>query len=127
MKEGTSHSDVIAAEERLAAAHLTMDIAAFDELFHPDYVILQPGGDVETKADVLASYASGSRHWEIAEVDQMDVRLYGDSAVVIGRWRGKGTNGDVHFDYTARFSSVWLRNSAGQWQNVFSQSTEIRE
>lgn len=125
MSEDQDHAAVIAAEHRLAAAHVTMDLAVFDELFHPDYVILQPGGRVETKVDVLRSYASGSRHWEIATVDQMDVRLYGETALVIGRWRGKGTNGDVHFDYSARFSSVWLRNAAGQWQNVVSQSTEI--
>lgn len=120
-----NRAEVIAAEEHLAAAHLTMDLGAFERLFHPDYVILQPGGRVETKADVLASYASGTRHWQIAQVDQMDVRLYGDTAVVIGRWRGKGVNGEEHFDYRARFSSVWLRNSTGDWQNVVSQSTDI--
>lgn len=127
MNDKKYQAEVISAEQRLAAAHLTLELDEFNELFHQDYVILQPGGRVETKAEVLASYASGERYWEIAEVDQMEVRLYGDTAVVIGRWRGRGVNGDERFDYSARFSSIWLRNEDGQWQNVVSQSTEIGE
>ena len=118
-------AEVIAAEHALSAAHLTMDLDAFEQLFHADYVILQPGGRVETKSDVLASLRSGTRHWQIAAVDELDVRLYGDTAIVIGRWRGKGTNGDNRFDYSARFSSVWLCGADGLWQNIVSQSTDI--
>ena len=127
MSQTTDTGAVAAAEQQLAAAHLAMDITIFEQLLHPDYTIVQPGGHIETKADVLTSYRTGIRHWTVADVSELDVRLYGDTAVVIGRWRGKGTNGDAQFDYCACFSSVWLRNSTGRWQNLTYQSAELEE
>ncbi|MEZ4623004.1 MAG: nuclear transport factor 2 family protein [Caldilineaceae bacterium] len=115
---------VIAAEQALAAAHLTLDVASIDRLLHPDYIIVQPGGTMEDKAQTLASFATGDRHWELAESDEMTVHLHGDTAVVTGRWRGRGRNGDVHFDYQARFLSTWIRE-AGTWRNLAYMATEI--
>lgn len=115
---------IIAAERELAAAHLTLDLAVLDRLFHRDYVIVQPDGTTETKVEALASFAAGERHWDAAEVDQLDVRRYGDTAVVIGRWRACGHNRQLPFDYAARFLSIWI-NEDGRWQNVAYQSTEI--
>ena len=74
------------AEEQLADAHVRMDVDLIEGLLHPDYVVIQPGGIVETKQQVLDSYRSGTRHWEFARSDQMDVRRYGEMAVVVGRW-----------------------------------------
>jgi hypothetical protein len=50
---------VLAAEQQLASAHATHDLRRIATLLHDDYRILQPNGTVETKADVLASYADG--------------------------------------------------------------------
>jgi ketosteroid isomerase-like protein len=115
---------VIQAEQELAEAHRNLNLAVFERLLHPDYALIQPGGRIEGKAETIASLQTGGRHWEIARSDQLDVRLYGDTAVVIGRWRGKGRNGDQSFDYTARFLSVWVREH-GRWRNVTAQSTEL--
>ena len=115
---------IIQAEERLAEASLHLDLAVFEELLHPDYVIVQPGGLVEGKVETLASLASDRRHWQVARSDEMDVRVYGDTAVVIGRWTGKGQNGEQPFDYQARFLSVWVKDGL-VWRNVAFQSTPI--
>jgi len=115
---------VRAAEEQLARAHVRMDIDLMEDLLHPDYVIIQPGGVVESKGQVLDSYRSGRRHWEFARSDQMDIRVYGETAIVVGRWQAKGRNGNLDFDYAARFLSVWVRQGE-HWLNLTSQSTEI--
>jgi ketosteroid isomerase-like protein len=115
---------VRSAEEQLAEAHMRLDIGLIDNLLHPDYIIVQPGGRVERKEQVLESYRSGARHWDLAASDEMDVRIYTDTAIVVGRWRAKGRNGDFHFNYSARFLSVWIREN-GHWLNLTSQSTEI--
>lgn len=117
---------VAGAERRLAAAHLSLDLATIDGLLHPGYVIVQPGGRIETKADVLASYRAGGRHWDTAEVDQLDVRLHGDTAIVTGRWRASGENEGEPFNYAARFLSVWLKVN-GRWRNIAYQATELDE
>ncbi len=112
------------AERQLATAHLTLDLETIDRLLHPDYLILQPDGRFETKADVLASYGSGERHWDTAEVDQLKVRLYGSAAIVTGRWQATGLNSGNPFDYGAHFISTWLYED-GRWQNIAYQSSEI--
>lgn len=124
-----SRSDITSvelAEHALARAHLDLPagIDAIDALLHPDYVIIQPGGVVETKADVLASYRTGTRHWESAQVDQLRSTQYGETIIVIGRWRASGHNGATWFDYQARFVSVWIK-TGDRWQNITYQSTEI--
>ncbi len=78
---------VFQAEERLARAHETMDLAIIAELLHPNYVMLQPNGQVENRQDILDSYRSGKRHWDMARVGDMTVRLAGETATVTGRWR----------------------------------------
>ena len=115
---------IIEAEEHLAAASLNLDLSVFEQLLHPDYVIVQPGGNVENKAETMASLASDTRHWQVARSDEMEVRVYGDTTVVTGRWTGKGQNGDEPFDYQARFLSVWVKENR-QWCNVAFQSTPI--
>lgn len=117
---------VTEAEQRLAAAHLTLDLAAIADLLHDDYVIVQPGGRLETKQDVLSSYASGERHWQEAEVTQLDVKIYGEMARVVGIWRAVGTNAGNPFDYQARFISIWVKQ-AGAWKNLSYASAERAE
>lgn len=117
---------IVQAEHQLAEAHLQLDLKTIEGLLHPDYVIVQPGGRVETKAEVLASYKTDTRHWDSAQVDQLDIRLHDNSAIVIGRWRALGQHGPERFDYMARFLSVWVKQD-GHWQNVSYQSTEIEE
>jgi len=52
------------------------------------------------------------------------VRVYGDVAVVVGRWRARGTNAGRAFDYAARYGAVWVRHE-GEWRMVSDQSTPI--
>jgi hypothetical protein len=115
---------VIDSEERLAAAHLSLDLAEIEALLHDDYVIVQPGGALETRSDVLASYRSGARAWSKADVDQLDVRIYGECARVVGRWTAAGVNNGAAFDYQARFVSIWVRQH-NTWWNLSYASAEI--
>jgi ketosteroid isomerase-like protein len=117
---------ILAAEEALAAAHLTLDLATIDRLLHPAYIIVQPGGIIEDKAQTLASFTTGDRYWDLAQSDEMTVRLFGDTAIVTGRWRGRGQNGAEKFDYQARFLSTWLRED-GTWRNIAYMATEISD
>lgn len=124
MRELGFEEQVLRSEEALADAHLKLDLEAFERLLHPEYVIVQPGGVIEGKEETMASLRAGGRFWEIAQSDDMVVRLYGNVAVVTGRWRGKGVNNGEPFDYSARFLSVWIRE-AGVWRNLAAQSTTI--
>ncbi|CAN5705549.1 hypothetical protein BH10CHL1_BH10CHL1_16910 [soil metagenome] len=115
---------ILQAEQAWTAAFLQLDIAAIEQLMADDYTILQPGGVVLGKVETLASLRSEQRHWASAVSDDQHVRVYGDTAVVIGCWTAKGVNHGATFDYQARYTAVWVKR-AGRWQMVADQSTEI--
>lgn len=115
---------VAQAERTLAEAYLGLDLAVFDRLLHQDYVIVGPGGVPRNKAETLAAFRDGTRHWDKTSVDQLDIRLFDATAVVTGRWSASGRNGAAPFDCQARFLSVWVKED-GRWQNVAYQSTDI--
>ena len=122
--EQTLIEEVLQAEQAWVEAHRHLDLIAIDRLMGEDYTIIRPDGSVVGKAEALASYALGTREWESAESDQYQVRLYGETAVLIGRWRAKGVNAGQSFDYTARFTAVYVKQD-GRWQLVADQSTPI--
>jgi ketosteroid isomerase-like protein len=115
---------VLVAEREWLLAHLHLDIPALERLMDPDYLQIAPGGDTVNREQVLASFRSGERHWNEAHSDEHHVRVYGNTAVVVGRWRARGENAGRSFDYQARFVSVWVRRDR-EWRMVSVQSTPI--
>jgi ketosteroid isomerase-like protein len=116
---------VLQTEREWVEAHLRLDLTAIARIMADEYVIIGQNGTVITREQALASYRNDRRRWEYARSDELDVRLYGDTAVVIGRWTAKGENNGNPFDYSARFMSVYVRRS-GRWQMAAEQSTPIR-
>ena len=116
--------EVMEAEKDWTQAHLDTDVMALDRLMHRDYTIIKPDGSVWGKEKALASYVPGKRDWiEAGSSDHM-VRIYGDTAIVIGVWKAKGVNNGEAFDYRARYTSFWVKED-NRVQMVSDQSTEI--
>jgi len=95
--------EVLGAERDWLSAHLRLDVTALDRLMAPDYVQIDDSGGLVDKEEVLASFRSGGRNWTEAHSDDHRVRVYGEVAVVVGRWRARGTNTGKAFDYVARY------------------------
>jgi ketosteroid isomerase-like protein len=115
---------VLLAEREWLLAHLQLDVPALDLLMDPDYLQIDSRGGAVGKEQVLASFRSGERHWTEAQSDELFVRVYGNTAVVVGRWQARGVNAGRSFDYQARYVSVWVRRD-GEWRMVSDQSTPI--
>ena len=115
---------VLVAEREWLLAHLHLDIPALERLMDSDYLQIDAGGAALDKEQTLASFRSGERHWDEAHSDEHHVRVYGNTAVVVGRWRARGENATRPFDYQARYVSVWVLR-AGEWRMVSDQSTPI--
>lgn len=123
--EATSSVEkVLRAEREWLLAHLRLDVEALDRLMAPEYVQIDSRGRAVSKKQVLESFRSGGRGWDEAHSDEHDVRVYGNTAVVIGRWRARGINAGQPFDYAARYVSVWVKSDR-EWRMVSDQSTPI--
>ena len=116
--------EVLAAEEEWTQAHLIIDPRVIDKLMHPDYIIIKQDGSVWDKETALASYVPGKREWFMAGSSEHIVRVYGDTAIVIGLWKARGVNNGEPFDYSARYTSYWVKEN-NILRIVSDQSTEI--
>ena len=116
--------DVIKAEKDWASAHRILDLSQISKLMHPDYTIITPEGQILGKEDALKGYSDDDRHWEYVDSGDYNIRVYGFAAIVIGVWRARGVNNGVSFDYTARYTSMWVKDE-DELRIVSDQSTLI--
>lgn len=126
MDEAQAIQEVIATERRWVQAHRQLDIETLAEILADDYSQIRADGSVIGKAHALASYASRTRHWNYANSDQYQIRVYDNIAILIGRWVGRGENNQEAFDYSARFMAFYIKTDSG-WKLTADQSTPLKE
>lgn len=106
-------AEVLEVERRWVQAHLDLDLETLERILDDQYAQLQPGGQIVGKRDLLASYSSGRRRWEVAHSEPIRVVILGETTLLYGRWRGKGINHGEPFDYETVFLAVYRRRSDG--------------
>ncbi len=115
---------VLLAKREWLLAHPRLDVQALDRLMAPEYLQIGDRGRAVGKEQVLESFRSGRRGWEEARSDEHEVRIYGNTAVVVGRWQARGTNAGQIFDYSSRYVAVWVKLD-GEWRMVSDHATRI--
>jgi len=63
--------------------------------------------------------------WTSLKNISLKIRLYGDTAIVTGIFRGKGTASWGAVDDNYRFTDTWVKMPKGNWQCVATQLTTI--
>jgi uncharacterized protein (TIGR02246 family) len=114
-----------ALEEKWNSAQVKGDLAAMESLLADTFVYTTIDGALRNKAEMIAEIKSGKLKIQSAKVDDMKVTVYGDAAVITGRWQGKGIEEGKPFDETERWTDTWVRIK-GQWRCVASQSTPLK-
>lgn len=69
--------------ERLRAL-ATSNVSTLDQIVGDDLVYISPAGKVQTKAEIVNDLKSGTLKVSSIEPGDMNVRVYGNTAVVIG-------------------------------------------
>lgn len=114
-----------AIEAKWDAANRKGDTVTLDSIFADGFISTSPEGEVRTKAEVLARVKSGSIKFESSNADDLRIAVYGDAAVVNGRWKGKFTEKGKTVDATERFTDFFIRQK-GQWRCVASQASTLK-
>lgn len=112
-------------EQRLIKAWLDGDRETVEALLSDDWTVIDPGGRVLTKSQVIEEgFESGVRKLESGTIDEVQVRLLGDVAVVTGRTQATGSYEGTSVSVKLRFTDVCVKRDNG-WQVVASQATLI--
>ena len=82
-------------------------------------------GKVSGKAEILADIKSTK--WTSAEYTDVKVRVFGDTAIAFGGFKGKGTDGSGKpLDEYFRWTDTWVKMSNGKWQCVATTATPVK-
>lgn len=108
----------------VAAALTRNDAAALDRVYADSYTLVNESGELTTKAPRLAAIKSGELKYESVGFDEVDVRLYGDTAVTTYRVTSKGQLKGEAFGGQFRATSTYVK-MRGRWQLVAAQVTRI--
>lgn len=116
--EGT----ILVLENAWNRAEMNKDGQALNELLANSLVYVDYDGSLMSKDQFVAS-AKNSPVQSLQLVnDNVQVHMYGDSAVVSGVYHEKGVEKGRNYTRNGRFVDTWVKVS-GTWQCVASQST----
>lgn len=107
-------------------AIIRKDAAAIAANMSEDFRQISARGDVAGKAAFLEAITSPRLVINPYSVEDMDVRFYGDVALVSGRTRMTGSWDGKPFGSHYRYVDVYVRKD-GQWRVASVQITEIKE
>lgn len=110
-------------EERLAAAWVGGDRLFIEQTLADDWSVTDVTGQVLTKAEVLKEvFGSGNRQVVSMQIDDINVRPFGDWAIVTGRTNAAGEYQGEVAEVTLRFTDVFAYRDE-RWQVFASQAT----
>jgi ketosteroid isomerase-like protein len=98
-------------------AHLKADADALDELWANDLVVTVAAMRLMNKAEALEMVRSNRMPFSRYETSELNVRRFGDSAVVTGRLVRERTMNGKNVSDNWRFTKVYAR-TGGQWRVV---------
>jgi len=100
------------------------DTQALGKLFANTFLSVDIDGSLQSKSEFLASIKAPDYQPSQAVTEQSSVQVYGDSAVVVGVFRVKGTEKGKPYLHRERFVDTWIKLN-GNWQCVATTSTLI--
>jgi uncharacterized protein (TIGR02246 family) len=123
---GETDRELIRLQHEWAAARVKRDVAFLESLYAKEFRITSLNGVVVERDADIAAFASGALQPESVKNEDMRVAVYGDTAVVTGLEKMKGTYNSVFGQFTVRFTNVFVRQD-GRWLLLTHHSTEVRK
>lgn len=121
------HAEQVVAqlvEEAWATAELRGDAAFLESTLADDFVGIGPLGFMLTKQEWIGRHQSGDLKYELLTLDEMNVRVYHDTALVIARQVQQGAYRGNTINAQFRTTLVFV-NQQGQWRLANLQLSAI--
>ena len=120
---GRLEQQLIDVEKKWNEAYRVKDVAVLNRILADDIIIIYGDGTRATKSEDIASIGADEQV-ESSTLDDFQVKLYGDTAVVMSRLTSSGLRQGKHFNAQFRYLDVY-RKRDGRWQCVITQNTRI--
>jgi ketosteroid isomerase-like protein len=122
-QQDKARQELVQIERDWCSALVKKDAATLQRILADDYAAVASRGFPSDKAGDLADVKSTESTVTSCVDDKVNVRLYGDTAVVMGHGSRAGTSKGAPFkDRMIYYTDVFVRRN-GQWQCVASEGT----
>jgi ketosteroid isomerase-like protein len=115
---------IIALENLWNQMQINHDADAMGKMLDSDYVFTDYDGSVMNKTQFLATIRVKSIQLTMEVSDNMKLYRHGDTVIIIGATREKGTEKGKPFSHVGRFTDTWVKED-GQWLCIASQLSLI--
>jgi ketosteroid isomerase-like protein len=122
--DAAARSTILALEYAWSRAETNGDIKALSGLFANSMVLTDYDGALLTKAEYLARVKSDAKSAGPVVTESMEVRVFKDSAIVIGIYHTTGIDKGKPYLRRRRFIDTWLLID-GLWQCVAAAAVPI--
>lgn len=121
----SSEQEIRALENERNQAILNGDAATLERMTSDDYTFITLRGELRTKSEIVKGFQSGSFKYDSRTISDLNVRVYGDTAIVTGRATQKGSERGKDYSGDYRFTRVYVKQN-GRWMTVALQTTRIQ-
>lgn len=111
-------------DEQRIAALIQPDIPVLERVMADDFTYTHTSGQTQTKAEFLGDFKAGTRVFKSLKESDVQVRVYGNAAILTGRCDLTGVNAGRDFVLAMHFTEVYA-NVNGQWRWIMWQSTRL--
>ena len=115
---------IIALENLWNQMQINHDADAMGSMLDGDFVLTDYDGTVFNKGQFLATIRDKSTQLTVEVSENMKLYRHGDTVIVIGSTREKGTEKGKPFSHLGRFTDTWIKKD-GQWLCITSQLSLI--
>lgn len=113
-------------EQDWAVALVKKDLATIDAITSPDWVVTLPDGTMVTKAQFDSDLKSGVVVFTEFKVEDLKVKVYGDTAVAFGLETEKSTYKGSDMSGQYRFTDVFTKRN-GKWTCVATHVSKVEK
>ena len=105
-------------------AQIESDAAALERIYAADFIGVGPSGAVRTKPQVISDFTSGELKFQSITTDEVQVRIYGNTAIETGRSTMNGQDRGKAVPRDNRFTKVWVKRQR-QWRLVLNHYSPL--
>ena len=119
-------ADLEAAEEKWDQAVRTGNASALEEVFADEFIDTTAKGQVLSKSEYVSGFRKDPPRVKSLQVEGRQVRLFGNVAVVTGKFRTVTIEKGKEVIEAGRFTDVWIRRK-NRWQCVAAHSSTLND
>jgi ketosteroid isomerase-like protein len=113
-------------EREWDGAIVRKDTATLDRILSDDFVYIDSVGGINPKADIIQGLKNSEAVIEPFETEDVVVRVYGNTAILTGRFTQKATYKGQTFTGQFRYTDVYVKRE-NRWQAVSAHASRIPE